>query len=234
MLCGLLSSTGVAGQPGSHFHVPSLAGWLSAYDLEATAFATQDAALRAVMAAALQRGTAGTAQFGLRLQRDSFAFFIAQLDRLFPGQQSDAGRIEAAFGHTRFVYLTRQDKVAQAVSLLKARQTGLWHRNADGSDLERVAPPKEPRYDHDAIAASVAHLSALDASWQRWFADEGLRPLRVSYEDLALRPNTVLADVLIDLGHDPSLAATVDVPTAKLADAESVAWIDRYRRMLEG
>ena len=38
LLCKLLAATNVAGVPGSHFHVPSLEGWLAAYDLHENDF----------------------------------------------------------------------------------------------------------------------------------------------------------------------------------------------------
>ena len=34
---------------------------------------------------------------------------------------------------------SRENKLAQAVSLIKAEQTGLWHIAPDGTELERVA-----------------------------------------------------------------------------------------------
>lgn len=69
--------------------------------------------------------------FGLRLQRDSFAFFTDQLGLLQPTFASDRERMEAVFGKTRFIYLKREDHLDQAISRLRAQQTGLWHQKAD-------------------------------------------------------------------------------------------------------
>ncbi|MEM8593108.1 MAG: Stf0 family sulfotransferase, partial [Pseudomonadota bacterium] len=94
-LCGLLEATGRAGHPDSHFHEPSLNGWLRAYDLDRDRFASEDAAFRAVFDRAVTRGTSRKGLFGLRLQRDSFDFFMAVLARLYPGGSCDAERLTA-------------------------------------------------------------------------------------------------------------------------------------------
>jgi trehalose 2-sulfotransferase len=51
----------------------------------------------------------------------------AHLSPVYPGQAESAAGVlsSAAFGQTRFVYLRRGDVVAQAVSLLRAEQTGV-------------------------------------------------------------------------------------------------------------
>lgn len=228
LLCRLLSATGVAGMPDSHFHVPSLERWLTVYELEEATFASQEAALRAIFDAALARGMANTDIFGLRMQRGSFGFFMEQLALLSPKSMSDAERIESVLGPTTFIHLSRPDRAGQAISRLRAEQTGLWHRHADGSELERLAPPKEPHFDPSAIARHIEELSALDDEWDRWFRQKEIQPFHLSYDALSDNPQKVLAEVLAAIGCDPSLAERVETPTAKLAGRESDEWKQRY------
>lgn len=228
LLCGLLAATNLAGKPGSHFHEPSLDRWLEVYGLSDRAFASRDEARRAVFDAARERGSGGTGVFGLRMQRGSFAHFMEQLDALHPGEAGGVERIEAEFGPTLLVHLTRPDKLARAISRVRAEQSGLWHRAADGTELERLARASEPRYDPDAIAHHMADLAALDGAWDAWFARERREPLRITYDQLAVDPRGMLSVVLAALGLDPAVAASVDPPTAKLADAMSRAWRERF------
>lgn len=228
MLCKLLAATGVAGLPDSHFHATSLKRWLAVYQLDGAEFASREAALRAVFEAALSRGKADSEVFGLRMQRGSFGFFMEQLSLLSPNLTSEVERIESVFGPTKFIHLSRPDRVGQAISRVRAEQTGLWHRHADGSELERLAPPKEPQYDAGAIARYIEELSALDAAWERWFQQEKIEPFHVDYDALSADPQKVLARVLLEIGCDQSLAEHVDTPTAKLADFESHEWRQRY------
>ena len=220
----MLAATNSAGKPDSHFHTPSVERWLAVYELSETVFASRREALRAVFEAAIARGLADTDNFGLRMQRGSFDYFMKQLALLSPGRMNDVERIESVFGQTTFIYLTRPDRVDQAISRLRAEQTGLWHRRSDGSELERLAPPKEPHYDAEEIARHIEELSALDTSWERWFEQEALEPLRITYDALSDDPQQVLSEVLIAIQCDPRMAEFVDTPTAKLADGESRKW----------
>ena len=145
----------------------------------------------------------------------------------------DAEAVEAlvlaAFGPGRYVFLARRDTVAQAVSRLRAEQSGLWHVHADGRERERVKPHTAPVYDGAALAAFVAAAEAGTAAWETWFAGNGIAPVRCFYEDIAADPAAELIRLLAALGRDPALAGGVAPATARLADAESDAWSARFR-----
>ena len=74
---------------------------------------------------------------------------MRQAGRRSSRRLTDTERFQRLFGSTLFVYLARPDKLAQAVSYLKAEQTGLWHLAPNGTELERIAPHREPAYDGD-------------------------------------------------------------------------------------
>ncbi|MGJ8585501.1 MAG: Stf0 family sulfotransferase [Marinosulfonomonas sp.] len=228
LLCRLLAQTGRTGKPGSHFHTPSMAAWLQAYDLSPATYPTELDQIKAVFAAAILRGTQDTGIFGLRLQRDSFDFFMQQLGRLHPGLANDHDRFTAAFGPTLFIYLSRQDKLGQAISLTKANQTGLWHKSVDGSELERTAPHQDPVYDGDEITRQLDRLTKLDQDWRDWFAAENIAPLAISYEDLSAAPTKVLTQIFSQLGLPPDLVQGIAPNVAKLADATSQEWAERF------
>lgn len=229
LLCKLLAATGVSGKPGSHFHEPSIARWLEYHHLAAEPGAALRDTLRRVFDAAIARGTGDTGIFGLRLQRHSFEFFVEQLGVHNPGLPNDRARFEAAFGRTLFIHLTRPDKVAQAVSGLKAEQTGLWHLAPDGTEIERSAPPAEPAYDGAGLRRLYDEFTGFDAAWPAWFAAEGISPLRITYDELSADPRTTLRRVLTALGLDPIAADPVVPGVAKLADRMSEEWVSRFR-----
>lgn len=117
LLCKLLAATGISGNPGSYFHRPSIAEWLAYFEPAADASRPEADILATIFRAAIAKGSGDTSMFGLRLQRHSFDFFVQKLAVLHPERSSDLQRIEAAFGQTLFLHLTRLDKVEQAVSL---------------------------------------------------------------------------------------------------------------------
>jgi LPS sulfotransferase NodH len=234
LLCKLLAATGRTGNPDSHFHEPSLASWLESFALSRADFASEREALSAVFEAARRYGTGDTGLFGLRLQRGSFDFFMQQAGILYPNRKSDLERIQAAFGKTLLIHLTRANKLDQAISCVKAEQTGLWHRAPDGTELERLSAPREPFYDAAEIARHLAEFAAFDAAWKDWFEREKVRPLQLSYDELALDPAGVLARVLDELGLDRAMARNIGAPVARLADATNRLWADRFLEERKG
>lgn len=228
LLCRMLAATGIAGDPESLFFRPSLKEWARYLGVDEEA-PTERAHLQAIMQAALAMGRGDTPVFALRQQRPSFAYLCQQLAVLYPDAATDRDRIEQSFGPMRFVHLSRGDKLGQAVSYLKAQQTGLWHLAADGSELERTAPPRPPQYDRDLIRDEIATLSAYDQGWSDWFKAQGITPIRFTYEELSEAPIHTLRKVLQDLNLDPSAADRVQPGTRKMADATSQDWVDRYR-----
>lgn len=229
LLCRLLAATGIAGRPGSHFHEPSLAEWLAEYDLPEVPGRSERDTVAAVFDAAIDKGRGGTPVFGLRLQRHSFAFFSEKLALLHPKPAGDVARMQAAFGRAAFIHLTRADKVAQAVSLVRAEQTGLWHRAPDGAEIERTAPPREPVYDGAALRAAFEMLTGYERQWEDWFARENIEPLRLTYDALSADPRGTLATVLEAIGLPGAAATAITPETARLADATNRDWADRFR-----
>jgi LPS sulfotransferase NodH len=229
LLCKLLAATGVAGNPDSYFHRPSISDWLTDLGLTRDPFAPDRELLEEIFRAAIAKGTLDTKIFGLRLQRHSFDFFNEKLVFLYPGHSNHAERFQAAFGRTLFVHLTRRDKVAQAISYVKARQTGLWHAAPDGTELERLSPPQEPAYDACEIRTHFEEMTAHDCDWKRWFAASEIDPLRITYEDLSAGPIKTLRALLDRLGLECEAADSVEPAVAKLADDASQDWAARFR-----
>jgi len=234
LLCKLLAATGQAGNPKSYFHEPDIDAWQTYLGLETRRFATEGDRLEALFSTALEKGSAGTGIFGLRLQRRSFDYFFQQLAKLRPGERTRVTQIEAVFGKPLFIHLTRSDKIAQAVSFVKASQTGLWHKAPDGRELERLAPPKAPQYDADRIKEHVDLFTGNDRAWNEWFEAEKIAPLRISYDTLSNDPVSVTALILKHLGLDTAAAADIDLPVARLSDRINSEWIERFQNEKAG
>lgn len=228
LLCTLLEATRVAGNPDSYFNtrwmVDCAADWNVPVPLDPTDPATNRAYLDAVLAA----GTGDTGMFGLRLMHKNLAALLTRLATLYPDLPDAPARFAAAFDSPRYIHLSRRDKLAQAVSYEIATQSGLWHRNPDGTEMERQGQPQTPHYDATRIKAQLDLYAREHRLWSQWFTAHNLTPLRVWYEDLAANPQAVLAQVLSHLGQNPALARHLPPGTAKLADATSADWMRRY------
>lgn len=229
LLCDLLAATKVAGDPDSFFMRNVDQVWVERWglpnrdDLDAAGYAA------AYLEAAVRAGKGDTAIFGLRLMRENLDDLSVLIDRAVPGLPSDRARLEKAFGRILYIHLTREDKLAQAVSMIKAEQTGLWHIAPDGTELERLAPPGEPTYDFGRIARKLAQLEKHDAGWLSWFEAQGIEPLRIGYESLSADPAGAVSSIRTALGIASPAASAPKPGVAKLADAVSREWMRRYR-----
>jgi LPS sulfotransferase NodH len=228
LLCDLLAATGVAGDPDSYFMDDVDPVWSRRWGLPARDGQDETAYARNLLEAVQKAGQGGTQVFGLRLMYRNLGDLLAITDLAFPGHPTDSARLRAAFGDILFVHLTRRDRLTQAVSLVRAEQTGLWHVAADGTELERLAPPRPPVYDFDRIAATLADLEAQDAGWTAWFATEGINPIPLLYEELSADPGGAVGSVCHALGPVTPDIRRLARTVAKLADATSADWVRRF------
>jgi LPS sulfotransferase NodH len=229
LLCNLLASTNTTGNPDSFYGRKFMSWWAREWRLPDRDTMSERDFNIAYLNAAVAAGKGGTGIFGLRLMRKNLDELSAIFDQVFPQLPSDRAHLERAFGCILYIHLSREDKLAQAISLVKAEQTGLWHIAPDGTEIERLSPPKEPEYDFRRINREVRELESYDTAWNSWFDAQGVEPLRIGYETLSENPAAALIGICEALGVQPPEARDVRPGVAKLADETSLDWMRRYR-----
>ena len=234
LLCDLLSATGRTGVPDSFFMRDLDPVWAERWGLPSRNGRGARDHARAYLRAAIRAGLGETGVFGLRLMERDRGGLLELIKAAHPGQVRDRDRLATAFGRVLHVHLTRADKLAQAVSLVKAQQTGLWHIGPDGREVERLSPPRPPVYDHGRLATARAEFERGDRDWRDWFAAQGTAPLSVRYESLSADPAAELARVCAGLGVAAPAAGQVQPGVAPLADDLSRAWMARFRQQEAG
>jgi trehalose 2-sulfotransferase len=224
LVCGLLSSTGVAGRPESYFRAPDEAAWAARWGI---LHADGGFDYREYLRHARNAGRTDNGVFAARVMWGTMSEVVAKLGAVFGGRAgSDLDVLQNAFGATRFVYLSRADASAQAVSWLRAEQTDVWFETA-GS--RRGEPVDEPRFDRGRIEELVRTIEQHDAAWHDWFASVGVEPYPVHYEDLDRDPIPTAAGILDYLGIEVPPARTFAVRHRRQADELNAEWIARYR-----
>lgn len=227
LLCDLLTRSG-AGAPESYFRPDSIPGYAERWrvPIDGGQFSV------AYVSAVRRAGEAGTGRFGMRVMWTDAPAFLHRLAELHPAAQDQPDALRLAFGVRKFVRLSRRDMIAQAVSLVIANQSGLWHVNADGSERQRAKPHEDPRYDSAAIAAELKVLRREDEGWTRWFSDHQLRPYHVDYESLSADPSATLSGVAEYL--EVSGLSSLSPGTARMASNLNTEWTIRFKREFEG
>jgi LPS sulfotransferase NodH len=162
--------------------------------------------------------------FGIKLHWDQIEVFLYLL-RLRRGLRGlgDAQVLEAVFPATSFVFLTREDVLAQAVSFWKAMATGKW--------VDEQSFAAEPVFDAGRIAGRVRRIEEHNAGWRQWFEANGVEPLHVTYEEVAADPAGAARRVLAFIGVDVPDDLRVEPRTERQADAVNDEWIRRYREL---
>ncbi len=251
LLCHLLDQTGLAGHPEEYFEALRHSGIprrpAEYFDPDRHANIIERLAFRELpdgverpanplwqperydryLAWALDAGTTPNGVFGAKLMWG----YLGDFATLLRGIEGNAGRavpelLATAFPGLRYVQITRQDKVRQAVSLWKAVQTQAWRAKDDARSVE-------PTFSFRAINFLVRQLTAHDASWDAYFLGLGITPLKVTYEELADAPERVVRRVLDHLGIPaPEHLALGDRTLKAQADARSEEWVRRVEEHL--
>jgi LPS sulfotransferase NodH len=135
----------------------------------------------------------------------------------------ETGVLDQVVGRSQFLLLERQDRLAQAISLLVAIQNQQW------SSAQAVRIPDEALvYSRSIIEEQMARIQAQNFGFYRFFASNDLAPKHLSYEMLVQSPRDHLRDIEAWLGIDGLEAATAALPIHRQDSAVKHAWRERY------
>ncbi len=154
MLSDVLARTGAVGKAEEHFP-SSAAAPLPAWMVEC-------GGVDGVLAALGRHAPAG--YFGIK----------GDLFQLFP--LIAANRFTGAQCELRHIYLTRRNRVGQAVSLARAVRTNQWH-----SSDPWVA---DPELTFREILERLHYIRTMESDWETVFTALGVKPLRLVYEEV--------------------------------------------------
>lgn len=219
LLCGLLAGTGVAGRPEEYFWRGDEPFWSERWGV--SGFADY-------LRAAVAHGSTPNGVFGAKVMWSYLPDLLGKLAAL-PGGRGldDQALLERAFPGLRFLWIWRDDVVAQAVSWSKAIQTNVWFAADD-----RAPASEPPRFDFRQIHELVSEAEAGRTGWERWFQEHGIEPLPMRYEDLVADKAGTIRRALAFLGIPAPADLRIKVSTARQADALNHEWAARYRSLL--
>jgi LPS sulfotransferase NodH len=252
LLCETLEQTGVAGRPREYFEALKETGvprrpreyfWglrspevlrLLPHDAqldrdsERVATWNRDDYARH-LDASIQEGTTANGVFGAKMMWGYFDDFL-ELTRGIPrfGGMGDGSLLNAAFPDLQYVFVSRSDKVRQAVSLWRALQTWVW-RKAEGHADDEPLPEQRAVYSFDAIDHLLDQLRRHEDAWRGFFFRIGRRPLTVLYEEVADDLDATVERVLgaLDLKRPP-VSSPPAQPMRRQSDDLSESWVQNY------
>ena len=222
LLADALESTGIAGRPGEHFHrdllnplvdEPNVTGYDQYFS-------------RVVEAGSTPNGVWAGKMHWSHLEN-----LMRGIRQVYELQHMDAPTLMTTIlPNLRYVWLTRRDKVRQAVSLLKAIQSGVWWQLQDAEAGEGQVPFAEPTFHFAAIDHLIRQIEVHETSWHAYFRYCGAQPLVLTYEELVADLPAATRRVLGHIGVEVPPNLPVATPRfKKQADPVSEEWVERYQ-----
>lgn len=199
LLCHYLGETGLFGRPGEYFNRD---GKEHSYPRHP----------RSQLKLAKQRSTSPDGVFCFKIDPTYF-------DRVAP--YLDMNR---DLPDRHFINLERDDLLGQAISLVRAHQTGQWFAAGTGfnTDLD---------YRPDAIAEAMRSLVLRRERWNLYYARNGITPLRLTFEEVVKDPIAAVSRVCRHCGIEWSVS---DLPPPqsyqRQSDHVSAEWRARFLR----
>ena len=196
LLCEALRNTRIAGWPEEYFEVlgkTALIRQSGAYsqpdDEEGRAIHFSAETYADYLMSVLEEGTTPNGVFGAKIMWDYFDDFICGL-RHIPAYRDSAVRdlLPTIFPNLHYVWVTRRNKVQQAVSLWEAFQRQTWKLTEP--------PARKLRFHFEVIDHLAQKIVADEADWWRFFDACGIQPFIVVYEELARACEVTVRNVL--------------------------------------
>ena len=221
LLCKAIESSGVAGNPREWFNCPP--------DLLTTFKKTSHAELQEYL---YKLGSTENGIFAIKhsFYEPHFSQLIETL-RKFPacplGEMKRTDVWEQVFPNHRHIFMTRRNKVRLAVSWWRAIQSEEWHMPVDEP---RKSVDISNAYSYEAINHLYNECSMREAGIQEFFAEGGITPLNIFYEDFVQEYEGTVRRVLDYLELDLKYAIVSPPAMTKLADSVSEEWAQRFRQ----
>jgi LPS sulfotransferase NodH len=252
LLCETLEQTGIAGRPREYFEALKETGvprrpreyFWGMRSPEALRLLPADSQLdrdaervaswsrddyAGHLEASIREGTTPNGVFGAKMMWGYFDDFL-ELSRGIPrfGGMGDGSLMNTAFPQLTYVFVSRSDKVRQAVSLWKALQTWIW-RKGEGSGSDEPLPAQRAIYSFDGIDHLLDQLRRHEDAWRGYFFRIGQRPLSILYEEVANDLDATVTRILDALGlTNPTSTAPAERAMSRQSDDLSESWVQNY------
>lgn len=236
LLCEALINTHLAGRPTEYFGPTQTRTFLK--EGNAPDFTTY-------LARIIEEGTTPNGVFGAKIIWQFIENFVDNL-RDIPGYEKlpVPQLLSTAFPQLSYIWITRRDKVRQAISYWKALQTHRWigfedwqppvqlmDRKAAFARKPRISQ-KEPIFDFKTIERLRRGIEEDEEEMQQYFSACGVQPFKVVYEDFVNAYEETACQTLNYLQIPiPEQLTFGERKLQKQANEQSEEWVQRYYEM---
>ena len=216
LLCEALRNTGLAGNPDEYFGPMHVARWTEKWQTQ-----SETDYLEKVMA----HGSGENGVWGVKVMRLYWQNVIDQLRRVQGSvEMSDVELLNVCFPNLRFIWVTRRNKVRQAMSWLKFVQGAAWYWEDDKPQtLDRL------EFRPDVIEKFMVETAVHETAWLEFFRQVNVQPYVVVYEDFVNAYEGTAKNLLTYLGIAyPENLDFGERRIRKQADGLTDEWVEKY------
>ena len=210
LLCQALWHTDLAGRPQEFFSPTHAAKIAVDHELGVDPDVDYTGYLNALMA---MRATPNGV-FGGKIMWPHLETFHEQI----------GGSLADVFPNLSYIWVRRDDKLLQAISHWKAKQTKVYN-----SLQENSVSAEELKFDYEEIRKIVKRFTEQDEAWGTFFEQNGIEPFEVHYEGFASDYGATTRKMVEFLGVNiPAEFRVKPLTYKKLADEINEAWQKQY------
>lgn len=218
--------------------------WLHPYNyepvLQKKGFSA-DVSARTLIECLWESATTESGVFAIKTMWDRFEVFLKKAreeyeraDILRGGipDRLDWPSVKDYFPSSRIILLTRKDRVGQAISYIRAHQTGIWHRiEGTHEGIEQTSTTEFPEqrqrnyFDPAFIKLIMDNFRWQEESWRKLFWLERIKPLEIEYECFLQNKDGVIRQVAELMGLPVDAVNNVQEPPNKpIRDSLNKFW----------
>ncbi|MDJ0648898.1 MAG: Stf0 family sulfotransferase, partial [Xenococcaceae cyanobacterium MO_188.B19] len=183
----------------------------------------------------LQEGLTANGVFGVKMHWWQMYDFIkiAKKSALFKDKK-DLEILNAIFPNLKFIYISRQDIIAQAVSTTIALATKVWEKSADNNNNQEITglSPQKISIKFQPLKIYRWEQSFKDQNrrWQKFFEENGLDYYELTYEKLTSSFEQEIVNILNFLDIDQTLVfQKIEMATKKQSNNINQKFIKYYK-----
>ena len=167
---------------------------------------------------------------GVVMERNARSgWFLTKLAVAYLPLLQEAGLLDRCFRNARFIHMTRDDTLDQAISYEIALQNQRW-----ASFLLPTKPDEALEFSAERLGMHREQFREENRLFEALFAANGIVPARVTYEALVQDPQGTLDRLAPLLGFDTLTPNPAKVDTARQASAINQRWRELFFALESG
>jgi len=125
--------------------------------------------------------------------------------------------VEDLYHNSSYIYLTRKNKIRQAISDWRAVNTGVFNIQLNDKDAVKEKYSEQISYNYKLIKRHLKNFIKEDEEWKKFFQRNNIVPIKISYEEMVQEPEETVSRIASHLGIEfEKLCVMPD--TRKLSD----------------